>query len=98
MLPVINQSGLSYGLMVLLTHCRTLMRFSSAPAWSGRMMSHSCFGLGGAVVVVVRGILRMRGFIVWDTLLVVGSGKEGGWRRGDGGGGRRGGGGRGALG
>jgi len=42
------------------------MRFPNAPAWSGRMMSHSCFGgggLGGAAVVVVvllMGILRTR--------------------------------------
>lgn len=42
----------------LTTHFRTLMRFSSAPAWSGRMTSHSCLGLGG---VVVSDILRMGG-------------------------------------
>jgi hypothetical protein len=63
------------------------MRFCSAPAWSGRMMSHSCFGGGGLGGAVVRGILRMRGSDILDALVVVdvkgrrGRKGEGKWRR-----------------
>jgi len=65
------------------------MRFCSAPAWSGRMMSHSCFGGGGLGGAVVRGILRMRGSDILDALVVVKvKGRRG--RKGEGNGGGRG--------
>lgn len=49
-------------------HGRTLMRVASAPAWSGRMMSHSGLGLGGA------DILRMGGL---EVRVVMGVEEEG---------------------